>query len=119
MLAALGVGLGAGVGLVWVSGFATLFLLALLWVLESKEPEASVSFTLKVNAQDSGKLRRALEGVLRREGLEYELRSLGTTELTYAVGVPLEKRIDAISQSIVGLRADGVTVEWEEKKVKS
>src|SRR6188474_3410886 len=82
MLAALGVGLGAGVGLVWVSGFATLFLLALLWVLESKEPEASVSFTLKVSAPDSGKLRRALEGVLRREGLEYELRSLGTTELT-------------------------------------
>jgi Domain of unknown function (DUF4956) len=119
MLAALGVGLGAGVGLVWVSGFATLFLLALLWVLESKEPEASVSFALKVSAQDAGKLRRGLEGVLRRHGLEYELRSLGTTELTYAVGVPLERSIDAISQSIVGLRADAVTVEWEEKKAKS
>jgi cytochrome c biogenesis protein CcdA len=119
MLAALGVGLGAGVGLVWVSGFATLFLLALLWVLESKEPEASVPFALKVSAQDAGKLRRAVEGMLRRHGLEYELRSLGTGELTYAVGVPLEKRIDAISQSIASLRGDDtITVEWEEKKAK-
>jgi hypothetical protein len=47
MLAALGVGLGAGVGLVWISSFATAFLLGLLWVLESKEPEATVPFALK------------------------------------------------------------------------
>lgn len=118
MLAALGVGLGAGVGLVWVSSFATLFLLGLLWILESKEPEASVPFVLKVSAEDAGKLRRALEGVLRRYGLEYELRALGTGELTYAVGVPLEHKIDTISQSIVGLRQNAVNVEWDEKKPK-
>jgi uncharacterized protein DUF4956 len=119
MLAALGVGLGAGVGLVWVSSFATLFLLGLLWILESKEPEASVPFVLKVSGEDAGKLRRGLEGVFRRHSLDYELRSLGTGELTYAVGVPLQQNIDAISQSIVGLRQNAVTVEWDEKKVKT
>jgi len=118
MLAALGVGLGAGVGLVWISSFATAFLLGLLWVLESKEPEATVPFALKVSAPDAGRLRRALEALLRRHGLDYQLRTLGTGELTYAVGVPLEKPIDALSQEIVGLRGDAVGVEWEEKKVK-
>ena len=118
MLAALGVGLGAGVGLVWISSFATVFLLGLLWVLESKEPEATVPFALKVSAPDAGRLRRGLEALLRRHGLDYQLRTLGTGELTYAVGVPLEKPIDALSQAIVGLRADAVGVEWEEKKVK-
>jgi len=118
MLAALGVGLGAGVGLVWISSFATAFLLGLLWVSESKEPEATVPFALKVSAPDAGRLRRALEALLRRHGLDYQLRTLGTGELTYAVGVPLEKPIDALSQEIVGLRGDAVGVEWEEKKVK-
>jgi hypothetical protein len=119
MLAALGVGLGAGVGLIWISSFATVFLLGLLWVLESKEPEASVPFTLKVSAPEAARMRRALESVLRRYGLNYELRSWGASELTYAVDVPLEKRVDAVSKSIVALRTEAVSVDWEEKKNKN
>jgi hypothetical protein len=119
MLAALGVGLGAGVGLIWLSSFATVFLLALLWILESKEPEATVSFALKVSAHDAARLRRALQTVLRQHGLEYELRTWSTSELTYAVSVPFETRIDAVSQAIVGLRSDEINVEWEEKKNKN
>ena len=54
MLAALGVGLAAGVGLYWLSPFATVFLLVLLYILETSEPEAAVRFLLKVTAEDAG-----------------------------------------------------------------
>lgn len=117
MLAALGVGLAAGVGLLWLAAIATVFLLGLLYVLESNEPEAAAPFTLTVKAPHVGRVRRQLEGLLRRERLEYELRSWGTSELVYAVAVPLERRTDTISKAIVGLGREGeeVGVEWDEK----
>ena len=55
MLAALGVGLAAGVGLYWLSPFATLFLLLLLYVLETSEPAPAVRFLLKVTARTSAR----------------------------------------------------------------
>lgn len=117
MLAALGVGLAAGVGQVWLAVLATVFLLALLYILESREPEAAAPFTLTVKAPHVGRVRRQLERILRRERLEYELRSWGTSELVYAVAVPLERRTDTISKAIVDLGREGeeVGVEWDER----
>jgi len=117
MLAALGVGLAAGVGLYWLSPFATVFLLVLLYILETSEPEAAVRFLLKVTAEDVARLRRSVEAALRRQKLQYELRSWAAGELHYAVDVPLGRKTDVISNTIVELGKD-VSVEWEEMKEK-
>ena len=117
MLAALGVGLAAGVGLYWLSPFATVFLLLLLYILETSEPEAAVRFLLKIATEDVARIRRAVEAALRRERLQYELRSWASGELHYMVEVPLGKKTDAISKNLVAL-GKGVSVDLEEMKEK-
>ena len=117
MLAALGVGLAAGVGLYWLSPFATLFLLLLLYILETSEPEAAARFLLKVSAENASQLRRAVESALRRQHLQFELRSWAAGELHYAVEVPIDHGTDAISKALIGL-GKGVAVDWEEMKEK-
>jgi uncharacterized membrane protein YhiD involved in acid resistance len=117
MLAALGVGLAAGVGLYWLSPFATLFLLILLYVLETSEPAPAVRFLLKITAEDVGPIRRAVEAALRRQHLLFELRSWASGELHYMVEIPLGQGTDAISKNLVSL-GKGVSVDWEEMKEK-
>jgi hypothetical protein len=119
MLAALGVGLAAGVGLFWLAPFATIFLLGLLWVLESNEPEASAPFVLKLKTPNTARMRSAVERELRRHSLEHELRSWSGDELVYAVRVPFGAGIEPLSAGLVRLGGkDEIGVEWEEKKDK-
>ena len=119
MLAGLGVGLACGVGLLYLAVAATVFLLALLWVLESREVDIAAPFTLKVTTEDPAGLRRQVEALLRRHKLAFELRSWGQQELVYAVDVPLAMKTDELSTSLVGLSGkDKVGVEWGEKKNK-
>ena len=119
MLAGLGVGLACGVGLLYLAAAATVFLLALLWILESKEVDLAAPFTLKVTAEDPAAIRRPVEALLRRHNLGFELRSWGQQELVYAVDVPLSMKTDALSTSLVGLGdKDKVGVVWDEKKNK-
>jgi uncharacterized membrane protein YhiD involved in acid resistance len=119
MLAGLGVGLACGVGLLYLAASATVFLLALLWVLESKEVDLAAPFTLKVTTEDPAGLRRQVEALLRRHKLGFELRSWGEQELVYAVDVPLAMKTDELSTNLVGLSGkDKVGVEWGEKKNK-
>jgi uncharacterized membrane protein YhiD involved in acid resistance len=119
MLAGLGVGLACGVGLMYLAAAATAFLLALLWVLESKEADIVAPFTLKVTTPDPAGLRRQVEALLRRHRLGFELRSWGQEELVYVVDMPLAMKTDELSTSLVGLAPkDKVGIEWGEKKVK-
>ena len=48
MLSCLAIGLASGVGIYWVATFATFFILAVVWVLESLEPKTRKEFLLKV-----------------------------------------------------------------------
>ena len=52
MLATLSIGLACGVELYGLAVFATLFILGVLWVVESLEPELRKMFDLKVTAAD-------------------------------------------------------------------
>jgi len=119
MLAALGVGLASGVGLLWLAPFATVFLLGLLWILESQEPQYAAPFTLKVKGPSATKLRRAVESVLRRHNLEHELRGWEQNELSYAVQLPLERSTEAISAALLELGGkEEIGVEWDVRKDK-
>lgn len=117
MLTALAIGLASGVGIYLVATISTLFILVVLWVLESFEPTPRKAFILKVNGKDLDGLRPHVEAVLRRNRVRFELRGAGQEELSYEVKVPVQKGTDALSNAILELdQAKEATVEWNEKK---
>ena len=62
MLSCLAIGLASGVGIYWVAGVSTLFILGVVWLLESLEPESEKDFLLKVKAKDSARAAGAHRG---------------------------------------------------------
>lgn len=119
MLASLSVGLASGVELYGLALFATLFILGLLWAVESLEPEMVKTFDLKVVAPESANLRGQIESVLRRYNVTYELRSSGPKELQYEARMPYTTRTDRVSNALLQLDANGeLEVMWEDKKKK-
>jgi uncharacterized membrane protein YhiD involved in acid resistance len=120
MLCALAVGLASGVGLYALAVFATVFLVAALWLIESFEPHSMKNFDLEVKAgKDTDALRPKIEEILRRFQLKYELRTASDEEVCYDVKVPLDLRIDRVSNAILRLDPEGhVSVDWAEKKIK-
>jgi uncharacterized membrane protein YhiD involved in acid resistance len=117
MLSTLAVGLAAGVGLYMLAFFAALFVMALLWIIESFEPEAQKFFLLKIGTADARKSQSEVEALLRRHRAKYELRTSSEQELSYEVSLPARRSTDAITSSLFQL--DGTTeVDWDEEKKK-
>ena len=115
MLATLAVGLASGVGLFVMAIFGAVFILAVLWAIESIEPNPFKVFTLKITSKESEKLQPRIEQLLRRHRATFELRASSPEEMSYEVKLPLQARTDALSNAIVRLD-DASAVEWEEKK---
>src|SRR6266853_6294989 len=61
MLSTLAIGLAAGVGLWLLALFATVFVLGLLWLVESFEPKATQLFTLEVKVKEPAAFKPKLE----------------------------------------------------------
>jgi len=118
MLAALGIGLAAGVGLHLLAMFAAFFVLGVLWVVESFEPRATKLFTLKITGQEPERLKPTLEGVLRRNHAEFDLRTATAEEICYEVHLPHDRRTEAVSDQILALDHGELGVEWSERKQK-
>lgn len=119
MLTTLSIGLATGVELYGLAVFGTIFILAVLWVVESLEPERRKTFDLKVSAQDPAAIRSDVESVLRRHDVKYELRSAGAKELVYEADLPLEAKTDRVSNAILLIEGEGEKeVVWEEKRKK-
>jgi hypothetical protein len=119
MLGCLTVGLASGVELYGLGLFSTLFILGVLWVVESLEPERTKTFELKVIAAEPATIRGDIEAILRRNQITYELRSAGAKELVYETQLPLSARTDRISNAILMLQPSGETeVVWDERKKK-
>ncbi len=121
MLGSLAVGLASGVGLYALSVFSTMFLVVLLWIIESFEAESKQRFSLNVKAgKDTDSLRPKVEAILKRFELAHELRTASDEELCYDVQVPLDLPTDRVSNAILKLDPDGhAAVEWSEKKNKT
>src|ERR671913_2277189 len=119
MLATLSVGLATGVELYGLAIFATLFILGVLWIIESLEPERRKTFDLKVQSPDPAVVRAEIESILRRYDIKYELRSAGAKELIYQADLPFNTRTDRVANAILQIQPNGETeVAWEEKKKK-
>lgn len=119
MLSTLAIGLGSGVGLWLLASFATVFILAVLWIIESFEPKARQLFLLTVKAKDPAALKPRVEELLTKYRLEHELRTASTEEVCYEVRLPIDRKTDRVSNAILALDPENATaVEWEEKKEK-
>jgi hypothetical protein len=119
MLSTLAVGLAAGVGVWLLAVFATVFILGLLWIVESFEPKATQAFNLKVTAKDPAALKPQIEKLLAQYKLAFELRATSKEDLQYEVKVPLSRKNHRLSDLIQKIDPTNITgVEWEEKKDK-
>jgi uncharacterized membrane protein YhiD involved in acid resistance len=117
MLSCLAIGLAAGVGIYWIAALSTVFILAVIWVLESQEPDRVKDFLLKLKGKDSGRLKDGVERMLSRNDVKYELRASSQDDLMYSVRLPLTKRTDRITNAILELgEQQDLSVEWSDKK---
>src|SRR5206468_1695402 len=117
MLAALAVGLASGTGIYLIAAGATVFILGVLWLLESLEPEARKAFTLKIKGKDVDKLRSRVGTLLRGKVPRFEARTTGPDELAFEVSLPIKTRTDRLSNAILALDPDGkIEVEWVDQK---
>jgi hypothetical protein len=126
MLCTLAVGLASGVGLFALATFSTFFILAVLSVIESFEPQTKKTFVLTVSGNEEVKdfnaadLRGRLEGVLERFGLEYELRTTSPEMIVYRVKVPFEVETENVTNSILAFdRNTPPTVKWDDNPIKA
>ena len=97
-----------------------MFLVGVLWVIESFEPSARKEFILEVKSKEAIKLQPTVEALLRRRRVKYELRESTPEEFSYFVELPMEVKTDSISAEIIALDPDpGTGVEWKTEKKKA
>jgi uncharacterized membrane protein YhiD involved in acid resistance len=119
MLSTLTIGLACGVGLHALATFGTLFIMLVLGAVESLEPEAARTYTLKVAAKELTQLRPKVEDILRRRRLKFEVRSTTEEEVSYEVKVPVDRQVGHVPDLVLDLDRERISaVEWEEKKSK-
>src|SRR5687768_5813921 len=117
MLVALAVGLTVGSGLYGFEVVATLFVIAVLRVLESHEPVARFRFELTVGGRDAETLLPEIEHALEQKRVTYERHGSSADELHYEVNVPYTEKIRKLTKLIRGLDdRHGTSVEWNIKK---
>ena len=116
MLSTLAVGLAAGVGCGCWRMFGTLFMLAMLWVVESFEPKTSRAFSLEVKAKDRPSSNRRWSRFFRAAGSSYTLRATSEEEICYDVGCrSIEKPMGSRTKSQID-PDNAKAVEFKEKK---
>jgi uncharacterized membrane protein YhiD involved in acid resistance len=117
MLCCLAIGLASGVGIYWVAGLSTVFVMGVLWVLESFEPEPRRDFNLKIKAADTPRLKEPIELILRKHRIRHDLRTSSPDELCFSVEIPASKKTDRITEAIQALAAGKeLSVEWSDRK---
>jgi uncharacterized membrane protein YhiD involved in acid resistance len=120
MLSTLAVGLACGVGLYPVAIFAALFIVGLLYVIESFEPSPKKLFTLEVKAKPAVGVQPKVKSLLRRRKVKFELREASPDEISYEVQLPMDTKTDTLSTEIMELDPDrGTAVTWSPEKQKS
>ena len=119
MLSTLAIGLASGVGLWMLAVFGTVFIMALLSIIESFE-KARALFELTVQAKDPAALRPRVEELLARSRLEYSLRTVSNEEVCYEVQLPIDRKPDRLSNAILKIDPEnGTGVEWKAKEKKN
>jgi uncharacterized membrane protein YhiD involved in acid resistance len=120
MLLSLTVGLAVGARLFLFAAVVCLFVIVVLWILESFEPAAHSRFNLKIVAKNAPQLQPDIESAMNDKGVAFELRGSAHDELLYEVTVPYHAQIKKLTRIIRDLNAQrGTSVEWEIKKYET
>lgn len=117
MLATLGLGLASGVGLYLLAVAGALFLLLVLWIIESHPPKPRLRYRLKVACREPVRLQPKIEAVLRRYHVPYELSDYTDDEIEYDIQLPIDQLPDRISIELEKLQPEGASFTWKRKKV--
>jgi uncharacterized membrane protein YhiD involved in acid resistance len=119
MLCTLTAGLAIGAGFYYLAPLGTVFMAAVLWVVEFFEPTARKKFELKISMKDVAAFRPKLEDLLTGFKIDYELLAESDDELGYGISAPMDVRTRDISDTIMLVSGvDDVSIEWDEKKDK-
>lgn len=121
MLSTLAVGLACGVGQYVIASFSAVFILLLLWVIESFEPEAKKLFELTIKmGDDTDGRRKDFEAVLEKFQVDFTMLTSSDEQVSYEMRVPIELDRDRITKTLLKLDPDGhAAIEWAEKKPKT
>lgn len=120
MLCSLSVGLASGAGIFPLAILATVFIVGVLWIIESFEPESVQQFSLRIKlGANTDDLRPKIEAILKRAHFKFERRTTSDDELAYDVRMAMDSDTERTTDAIRKLdpKRQG-TVEWEEKKRK-
>ena len=121
MLSTLAVGLACGVGQYVIAAFSAVFILIVLWIVESFEPEGKKLYDLSIKmGDDTDGHRKALEAILRKYHLDFTMVTSSDEEISYEILVPLELDRDRVTNALLKLDPAGhAAVQWTEKKPKT
>ena len=117
MLSTLGLGLASGVGLYLLAAAGALFLVQVLWIIESKHPKPRLRYRLKVACREPIRLQPKIEAVLRSHRVPYELIDYTDDEIAYDIQLPIDQLPDVISIELNKLQPEGVSFTMKRKKV--
>ena len=89
-----------GTGLFLFAVVGCLFVIAVLWILESFEPAARSRFDLKIASKNAEVLQPEVESAMKLQGVSFELRGSASDELHYEVTVPYHQQIRKLTRLI-------------------
>lgn len=120
MLVALALGLTVGSGHFVFAVLSTLFVIAVLWLLESLERPPGSRYDLSIAGRDLPAAKPEIERALADEGVSYALVGSSDHQLRYEVTVPYDEKVRRLSAVIQNIdeRPD-IAVEWEIKRHKA
>lgn len=117
MLSTLGLGLASGVGLYLLAVFGTIFLLFILWLVESHTPKVRIRYRLKISAREPLTFQPLIETILRSHRLSFDLRNSSEDGLEYEVMFSGASPTDAVLSELQKLESKGVeSFTWKRKK---
>jgi uncharacterized membrane protein YhiD involved in acid resistance len=119
LLVSLAIGLATGTGLFALAIGLCVFVILVLWMLESLEPPDRAQFDLVIASKESLKIRPQIEHAFRGKGVQYQLWGSSPNELRYEVSVPFDQDIKKLAKIIKRLDGRDASVEWEIKKFKT
>ncbi len=128
LLLSLSLGLATGVGRWDLAVILCLFVLPLLWLLESRESEEVYrSMELTVKTRNTSLMQEVLKKIFRAHGFDAELRQLDPPDeeepvgcVMYYVNMNLNVSTDQISDEIRAADHESIeAIEWEQKKDSS
>ena len=125
LLVCLGVGLACGVGRLDMALILTLFVLLVLFVLESFESrQAFRAMEVSIETRNLDETHNVLKKLFARHGCSFELRHLereaGEGEngkIVYELNLGMDDRTDQLSEEILAEDSKNIAgLEWEQKK---